>query len=154
MITMREMKERWETLDLQQEGANVINESQQNQETISELNREQLTKGLNKEGEKLRKYYDKGYAEMKEGMNPIPGYGNPDLKLTGDFYDSFETIADREDITITATDEKTSMLIEKYNKSGGDIFGLSSESIDVVREDILHPGLVANIADKTGCEIG
>ena len=57
------------------------------QEQITQLNTDQLYKGLTPQGQRLKSYSPpRGkYAKAKNQMNPLPGLGNPDLKVTGNF---------------------------------------------------------------------
>jgi hypothetical protein len=50
-----------------------------------EAQKDQLLQGSNSAGESFRRYRNPDYAKMKNLMNPLPGLGNPDLKLTGQF---------------------------------------------------------------------
>lgn len=50
------------------------------------LNKQQMYAGFDKSGEKFTKKYAAGsYAKKKNKMNPLPGYGTPDLFLSGEF---------------------------------------------------------------------
>ena len=93
---------------------------------VEELNKNQLDEGLDSKGKKLTQYKYDSYAEYKHELNSKPGYGNPDLNLTGDFYSGFkveEKGGTKYDIT--SLDRKTQTLTENY---GIAIFGLSEES--------------------------
>ena len=54
------------------------------------------------------------YALMKHEMNPLPGLGIVDLKLTGAFYNAF--YFDREALEVTSSDSKTETLKERFGK--------------------------------------
>ena len=61
------------------------------QPLIIQLNKNQLAEGIRTDGQKLLpKYKDTGYALKKRSMNPKPGFGTPDLFLTGKFYGGFK----------------------------------------------------------------
>jgi len=63
----------------------------ESQPLIIQLNKDQLSKGIRTDGQKvLPKYKDTGYALKKRSMNPKPGFGTPDLFLTGKFYGGFK----------------------------------------------------------------
>jgi len=99
---------------------------------VIELNLSQLDAGLNREGKRFRQYRNRKYAGMKARMNPRPGYGNPDLKLTGDFWKAF-----RADIVggidIYSTDQKATDLESRYE----DIYGLTEDNLNVLRAEFL-----------------
>src|SRR5690348_238105 len=62
------------------------------QETESgfiDLNTQQMYEGKNSDGGEIGAYRSEVYAEMKNQMNSLPGFGVPDLKLTGAFYEGY-----------------------------------------------------------------
>ncbi|MFA5768607.1 MAG: hypothetical protein WC871_03610 [Bacteroidales bacterium] len=102
----------------------------------ADLNRSQLKAGLSSGGNKLRRYASTVYAAFKSGMNPSPGFGNPDLLLTGEFHQSIVAEVTAEEVAFRATDQKAGNLLSKY---GDNILGLSVESCgtfaDKIRDD-------------------
>lgn len=94
-------------------------------ELIVEMQKDQLMRGKDAIGENLApSYYSDAYAEMKQQMNSRPELYTPDLRLTGDFYNGF--YFDYDSLTVTSSDSKTPILIEKYGKY---IFGLNEETL-------------------------
>jgi hypothetical protein len=71
-------------------------------------------------------------------MNPLPPFRVPDLHLTGAFYGGMKLDVSGDSFTITSTDGKTPELVEKY---GEDIFGLSEEGAQLVKEEITMPAM-------------
>ena len=98
---------------------------------VVNLQREQMMDGRNKLGEEIGTYRSIVYADMKHRMNPRPGNGVPDLRLTGAFHDGIklETSPASKTYVITSTDPKTNALIKKY---GSKIFGLDSRSREIL----------------------
>lgn len=89
-------------------------------EQLSDANRKQLREGFDRTGKRLRKYRSPKYARAKYGMNPLPGLGNPDLKLTGKFHREIKTSVTGETIVTASTDGKALMLEKSY---GPNIYG-------------------------------
>lgn len=88
------------------------------------LQKDQMTLGLASDGEKIGKYQNEVYAAKKNAMNSKAGFGNVDLKLTGDFYSGIFADPRSEGIVVDSLDPKTEMLTEKY---GEGIFTLADE---------------------------
>lgn len=109
------------------------------------LNLEQLKKGLNAEGKKFRRYRSKAYARRKNGMNSAPGFGNPDLRLKGDFYRGFTADIKGTLLEIYSTDSKAKWLEEGTKNEDGsvkmeafaDIYGLDQKSMVKFQADFL-----------------
>lgn len=74
----------------------------------------QLYHGFDGNGERLRPYANDNYAAKKTSMNPLPGFGNPDLHLTGAWYNGIETQRSGQSLKTASSDEKNKMLIKKY----------------------------------------
>lgn len=93
-----------------------------------DMNTDQLYHGWTSEEERLIPSYGFDYGFMKNMMNSLPGFRNPDLKLTGDFHDAF--FVSREKLysgyfEIDSTDWKTQHLVNRY---GEKIFGLNPDN--------------------------
>lgn len=111
------------------------------QHQIVKLNTDNLLKGLTPLGQRLTPSYSRvKYAKAKNRFNPLPGLGNPDLKLTGDFHNSFYIIAKKSAFTLEASDKKTGLLIDKYGSEN--IFGLTIEDNKIVNYEIILPRLL------------
>ena len=96
-----------------------------NERLITDLNKDQLRKGLRSDNSKVGPAY--AIYEYKLRYNPV------DLLLHGDFYDSFYIDYDSEGFAIFATDWKTPKLTKKY---GDLIFGLTENSLSLMRNDL------------------
>lgn len=105
-----------------------------------EMQKDQLSQGINQKGQGIGKYKDPYYADVKHSMNPLPGVGNVDLKYTGAFYQGLQAAIVGESIVIESTDSKASELEAKY----GPIYGMDAESKRMMREKI-RPRFYRNI---------
>ncbi len=86
--------------------------------------REQLTAGKTKTGAPISpRYQSNSYASRKAAINPLPGFGVPDLRLTGEFQRLIDVEAAENVFDIISKDEKGAALENKY----ADIFGLGGE---------------------------
>lgn len=127
-MTIAEAYKRFKSINLRQQVPILI---EQDSDTVIDLNQEQLyERSVDKNGAPLRLYGSVGYSLDKNKMNSKPGFGRPDLYLTGAFYRGFKIKATRNILTITSSDSKTSALTKKY---GRDIFGLDEQSKDKFR---------------------
>jgi hypothetical protein len=119
MQTIKTLYQKLEALDTDQV---IVNSLEQTKEEIANLNVEQMNKGFNSKGEKIGAYRNELYAEEKHRMNPLPGFGVPDLRLTGAFYGGTTVKVSGQTLMIDSSDSKSIELQEKYGK---EIFGLS-----------------------------
>ena len=145
MVTVVDMMANLSLLDIENESIAAIGVTS---EKILDLNRDQLYHGFDSEKTRLKKYRDPDYAEMKRGMNPNPGLGNPDLILTGAFVSSFQVDADSSGLEIKADDPND--LTGKY---GDQIFGLDDENQQYYNQEVFLPELASKIEDLTGLKI-
>jgi hypothetical protein len=124
-MTIHEFNANLNKLNLTKLAFEVVVDKEQ---AIKDLQTTQLAfTGLNRKGRKLRKYRSRAYAIFKNKMNPYPGLGTPDLKLTGSFLRRLELgFASNKEFVIYSTDEKFEALKEKY---GEDFLGLNKDSI-------------------------
>lgn len=105
-----------------------------------------IVDGLNKDGRNLKKYKKKEYSEFKNSMNPMPGLGNPDLKLTGAFLKALKLeIVNNKEYDIISTDSKYQDLRNKYGRS---MLGLNKASIKRYKEKAFQKQLVDNVKAK------
>lgn len=144
MTTIAEMRNRFASVQLRQEVPNIIASTKQE---LSDLNREQLRHGYDKNGERLRPYSSLTYAIDKNQRNPLAGVGNPDLRDTSKFYNGWKIDVSQTDITFDSTDSKTPDLESKYGQT---IFGLTTESKSTYVTNILYDLIKRYIQEKTG----
>ena len=96
--------------------------------------RHQLLEGKKANGTPIGKYRSLKYAAKKAAQNPLAGFGNVDLNLTGAFQSAVFLSVTSTTFIFESPDEKTAMLIGKY----GDPFGLSPESRAIVINERLR----------------
>lgn len=110
-------------------------------EKIIELNKEQMSKGLDIYGQSLGVYRDPLYAAQKAALNPIAG-GRKDYKLKGDYYRGFYINVKNPVIQMGSADPKAAY----PSLSGKDKrFGLTSEAKKVYGEQSLKPIIIKKI---------
>lgn len=103
---------------------------------LVDAQQEQMLGGKDSEGERIGKYKNKYYRRKKFNMNPLAGYGNVDLRLTGEFYRNIKIFWFSSSFFFESTDEKNDRLVEKY---GEDVFGLNKKSRKGYVRDVLTP---------------
>lgn len=123
----------------------------------------QLTHGYDSEGRRLQKYSDSRYATKKSKINPLPGFGNPDLRLKdekfvkGDdtFYDSiYSKIQDSElqfDVKGMSVGNGFNLSSHLVSKYGNKIIDLNAENVRNFADDIT-PDFQRVITQITGLE--
>lgn len=105
-----------------------------NEHEISDLNREQLNKGLRADGKDLGEYKNIGY---KGRLRPV------DLRDTGAFQEKIFAVPFQDKLELIGRDDKTEMLQDKY---GDDIIGLSEEALEHTTE-IIKIDMVNDVRD-------
>lgn len=141
-MTVAGLFRKYSKIDIRQEAVDTMRE--QESEIVS-LNRSQLyNHGFNADQEKLIEYASQKYARAKNLLNPGPGYGNPDLKLKGNFQRKFFLSVNRGrmEFEIDSKDIKSGKLKEKY---GDNIFGLSTPSKEIYTRDYFIKRLIQRI---------
>lgn len=115
---------------------------------LIEVNRDNLLSGFNALGVKItRAYRSAKYAEKKRAKNALPGYGVPDLNLTGSFYNAIEFHISGANLVWENSDSKAAKLLEKY----GSVLGVSeNERLQRYRTEYLYPAIARGIKAKTG----
>lgn len=106
---------------------NILKETE---DEIIKLNTErQLFLGLNNKGQKIKpSYKNKRYSKSKNLKNPLSGYGNPDLSLSGkkdtpnSFYSEF--------LVIFEDNGEFNLLSSKTTKKGFDLAGHLESNYD------------------------
>ena len=111
------------------------------QDEYLDMQRDQMTRGINSDGGEIGFYQSKAYQFMKERMNPLAG-GTVDLKLTGDFQAelTLRRMSDKE-YSIYSQDVKAPMLKKKY---GENIYFLSQAWMEQYKANSWKP----NFMDK------
>ena len=144
MTTVLQLRERIRSMDIDVISQNSIEETK---DEIVKKQKEQLLQGLNAKGEKIGRYRSNKYARAKNQMNPLPGLGVPDLKLTGAFHAGINVTINTETFKTESTDSKGPDLEAKY---GNEILGLNEESKDEYVKESLRPEFLKRIRKITG----
>lgn len=114
---------------------------------FEKIQKEQLYAGKTKTGTPIKPTYrNKKYAAGKFAMNPLPGFGTPDLKLTGAFYNGIDVEVGKDVFDIISEDEKGPKLERKYPG----IFGLGT----TYKQEYLGNGLGPVLQNKITNFIG
>lgn len=103
--------------------------------------------GMDSKGNTLKPYFDREYATYKYEINPLPGFGIPDLELSGQFYSGFYATVKGTKIEFGSTDSKTGKLTKQYGKN---IFGLTTDNVDEYATETLRPKVVEYVEKITG----
>ena len=139
MATVNQLRSKLTALNVKDVSFHSVEETK---EVIAEVQKEQMFQGLNAKGKKIGRYRSNKYARAKNEMNPLPGLGIPDLKLTGAFYAKVETEVTQEAFRSFSTDEKNDELTSKY-----DPFGLNKESKSEYAGK-LRPVFIKNVKEE------
>lgn len=134
------MSRRVHSINLDEIGGKIIERTSQR---IIDKNQSQLEyTGTDANGRRLRRYASNSYAARKHAINGLPGFGVPDLKLTGAFYKGWKVKVSGNKFEINSTDPKTPDLIRNY---GEDIFGLQPIKKMQYSSETMQPELVKEV---------
>lgn len=116
------------------------------QDKITDLNKDQLMQGLDGTGQKLKPKYSRvRYARAKNSVNPLPGYGTPDLKLTGKYYTSLYVVANNDntfEINSDRTEKGFDLAGHLEEKYGENHLLLTKENEDKINFEEIYPKLL------------
>lgn len=143
MGTINQLRAKLQSLNIAEVSQASIEETK---DEIIERQKEQLRYGLNSKGEKIGKYKNPAYARKKSSMNPLAGFGNVDLKLTGAFVGGIKVDVGNEVFTTESLDSKAEGLEAKY---GNDILGLDEDHKKGYVKN-LRPVFLKKVRSKTG----
>lgn len=123
--------------DLEIQAAEVVRE---NSNILIDMNTEKLKEGKTSTEDNISpSYYSDDYAQMKNDMNPRPGFGVPDLFLEGDFQERFFVEDVEMGWQIDSKNEKRNMLLSKY---GEDVLGNTEQDEREFNEEYIVPELI------------
>jgi len=146
-MTILGLLNKFETLDTDV----VITQAMQaTEQDLAEANRDQLFNGFDRDGKRLNRYRSDVYARKKNSRNPLPGYGNPDLRNTGAFYQGIRVTVNGNTVEVGSSDDKEEQLQVKY----GNIFGLGGPFKDGYLDQNLGPAIRQKITAATGLKFG
>jgi hypothetical protein len=144
MTTIRKMLTGVQSIKLAEQLPIIIKDTSPE---IVRLNRFQLyNQSVDKQGDPLRLYGSLSYALEKNKMNPAPGFGRPDLFLTGSFQRAIYVEVSGQVIKVWSRDSKADSLTKKY----GEIFGMTKESKSDYAQKTVLPAIKAHIKAKSG----
>jgi hypothetical protein len=113
-------------------------------EDLVRLQKLQLLSGKDADSRPLGRYKNKKYAAQKHLQNPLPGLGNMDFRLTGDFYRGIIVDARATGVVIDSADDKTEKLLDINGKA----FGLNTESTAEYTSQYMAPAANSIIKSK------
>lgn len=148
MATIKALLDRFQNLDA---GSIAVDATVETADQLADLNTEQMHKGFNAEGDPIGEYRSEIYAEEKHRMNPLPGFGRVDLRLTGAFYEGMYVRIEGDTIIEGSTDEKEEALQKKYGKI---IFGLSAPFKREYLNEFLRPAFARRMQEAIGLKFG
>ena len=119
--------------------------SDETQDMIIELNKEQLTIGQDTTGGEVGQYFSDEYATAKQAIGSKAPFGVVDLLLTGDFYEGFDTTLTGDSVLVFSNDEKADDLEQKY---GSEIYGLTEENLNRLIHQQIIPELLITIKNE------
>jgi len=126
----------------------LVSSIEETAEQYVDLNTEQMYQGLDGSGQKISPQYKlQEYADMKSQMNSAPGYGTPDLKLTGAFYQGYGVRVEGDDVIKDSDVEYADELFERYGNAIGE---LDEENHEQYVEGDLAPVFMDKVREITG----
>lgn len=150
MATIEQLYEAFSNIKLREDLPEMIRE---NGTAMAELVETQLEGGKLSTGSPIAPAYAQGYyAQKKAAMNSLPGYGIPDLKLSGEYYAGIGVAIKSEDEYDIESDVEyaNNPSIAQY---GNDLLALSDENKQVYCDGTLGPAISKYIAEKTGLQM-
>lgn len=145
MTTIRKMLTGVQSIKLREQLPIIIRDTSGE---ILRLNRFQLyNQSIDKNGDPLRLYGSLSYALEKNKMNPAPGFGRPDLWLTGSFQRAMYVEVNQTMIKVWSRDRKTDLLVTKYSD---EIFGMTPASKSEYAQKTVFPQIKNHIQAKSG----
>lgn len=154
-----EILSRLEAVSIEEEVEDIL---QDLLDYLADLNRWQLSKGLNSEGEYLPRYLDDpyfetkaqayGYQKWKESISPNKQKPKEvmDFFINGYSYDHIQVKAQAKKLNIFA--DPLPWADEIDQKTGNKALGLSPESRTEAWNEEIQPRLVGRIRTKTGLQ--
>lgn len=136
-MTLKELTERAERLNAILSGGSLMQTAISDLgSVITSLNKQNqlYDKGINADGVSIWSYRPYSQYTIREKQRKGQPHNRVTLKDTGDFYGSFNVMADKSQFEVFATDPKTAYLRAKY----GNIFGLTQENKQILIEDYLR----------------
>ncbi len=147
MTTVEDLITRLASVDIAAETDTALDATDK---VLVENVKNQLFAGQDASGSKLSpKYRLIRYANVKHEMNALPGYGTPDLKLTGALYREMNVHREKDELVFDSKMDYAPALEQKY---GSGIFEPSNDNLDSYALDKFFPHLVTALEEKTGLD--
>jgi len=148
LMTLTELRNNLNRLNIAEVVESVYAETK---EALEDLNTKQLRDGLTTAGGRFPSYAYPDYAQFKQQLNPAPGLGNPDLRLTGEFHSSIVATYNGVSINVGSNLSGTTKVDQLERWYGEDrIYGLTEENRRVHVEENIQPALQEQIERITG----
>jgi len=152
-MTIQDLLDKVESLNLEEAIPQLIRDTDY---SIEGYNEHQLLFGIKRDvkspsdkGSIIGRYKNDSYASFKHMKNPDPGFGIPDLFLTGSFQKNMFVIPEGLGFEVDSFDSKTTELVAKY---GQGIFGLTEENLKEYAHGAFFEAFRKYITNKTGLE--
>ena len=146
LMTISDFNINLKKLSLINSGMEALAKTDDNMRNLQET--QLVFTGKGSDGKTLKRYRNQDYAVYKHGLNPYPGLGVPDLKLTGAFLRNLKVvILTNRQYEIISTDAKYQDLLDKY---GDTMLGLNKVSIVQYKEQYFNEALVKILKQKLG----
>ena len=114
------------------------------EDLMAQLNRDQMSMGVDADGADLYYYRSDAYANWKLSLSSyMAAPGIADFKVTGEFHRSIFARVEGDNITFGATDDKTKKLLGL----SPNMFGLTDESRKSLNDQYLQGAFVLVIKD-------
>ena len=96
---------------------------------IRQLIKQRWLLGKKPDGSLIGKYRDFEYADAKEQVNPMAGFGNVDLIDTGNLWRKIEIFKQGDSFEIFSTDSKFNKIADKYGDENFNITDKEEEEL-------------------------
>jgi len=148
MGTIHSLYNRIKAMDTDKIVHDSLNETK---DTISDLNAEQMAKGLRSDGEQIAPFYKPLTIRLKQEFGTGIGSITDHVTLynEGNFYKGIKTDIAGEKIITDSTDPKSAKIKKKY---GEKVFGLNERSNQEYKER-LQPVFLSKIEAATGLKM-
>lgn len=117
---------------------------------LADMVRRQLSSGIAGDGKRLKPYKSTTYARKKNRMNPEPGLGNPDGKVSGALHEGIGIEAFRNGYGTTS---KTPYAKYLEQRDGSRIYRLTDRNKATAASTLLAPHVIQSLAKATGLRI-
>ena len=147
MATILAMLNRFRALNLEAIAAEVAEGTEQD---LITLNQNQLFMGQDADGKPLPRYHSFKNARVKNAMNPLPGLGIPDYKLTGEMYRQMFVDFDSNGKYII---KSAVPYFGKLTARGGNPFGVQPNNKEVYTRNVFNGKFVQIVSRQTGVKV-